>query len=173
MGHGSGVAKTCGVGHRCSSDLWLRLWRRWVTAPLIQPLAGELPGATDVAVKSKGEEEPLVGVKLRPVGGTTGAGTFEGQDSDIVAVSPHKVFIMCLVINSKYLQIYFTAEKLGRHHPNQGSMLTSRPSKEINLSGFHSPTSLISLPKRYHLKPFIRQHQTCTFQNDKILKDSD
>ena len=54
MGWGSGVAVSCGVGGRHSSDpalLWL--WRRRVAMALIQPLAWELPYAMGAALKSK------------------------------------------------------------------------------------------------------------------------
>ena len=48
------VAKSCGVGYRCSSDLVLPwLWCRLAAAALIQPLAWELPYATDAALKRK------------------------------------------------------------------------------------------------------------------------
>ena len=54
MDLGSGVAVSCGVGHRWGSDLAL-LWL-WcspaATAP-IQPLAWELPYATGVALKRR------------------------------------------------------------------------------------------------------------------------
>jgi len=43
---------SCGVGHRRSSDpvlLWL--WHRLLAAALIQPLAWELPYASDAALK--------------------------------------------------------------------------------------------------------------------------
>ena len=45
---------SCGVGHRHSWDpvlLWL--WHKLAATALIQPLAGELPYAWDVAIKSK------------------------------------------------------------------------------------------------------------------------
>ena len=54
VGYGSGVAVSCGVGHRCGLDLALLwLWRRLAAAGLIQSLAWEIPYATDVALKSK------------------------------------------------------------------------------------------------------------------------
>ena len=40
---------SCGVGHRCSWDSWHRL----AAVTLIQPLAWELPYATNAAIKSK------------------------------------------------------------------------------------------------------------------------
>ena len=52
MGHGFGIAVSCGVGCRCISDralLWL--WCRPAAAALIRPLAWELPYATEVALK--------------------------------------------------------------------------------------------------------------------------
>ena len=44
----------CGIGHRCGLDpalLWL--WRRLEATAPIQPLAWELPYATDVALKKQ------------------------------------------------------------------------------------------------------------------------
>ena len=49
---GSGIAMSCGVGHRGGSDpalLWL--WRRPVAAALMQPLAWEPPYAADATLK--------------------------------------------------------------------------------------------------------------------------
>ena len=54
MAEGSGVAVSCGVGHRCGSDLallWLKC-RPAATAP-IQPLAWETPYAVGVALGKK------------------------------------------------------------------------------------------------------------------------
>ena len=49
---GSGVATSCGVGHRHSSELALLwLWRRPVAAAPIRPLAWEPPYAAGVALK--------------------------------------------------------------------------------------------------------------------------
>ena len=51
---GSGIAMSCGVGPRCSSDpvlLWL--WHRLAATAPIQPLAWELPCALGAALKSK------------------------------------------------------------------------------------------------------------------------
>ena len=53
-GLGSGIAMSCGVGHRHRSDpvlLWL--WCRWAAVALIQPLAWEFLYATGAALKSK------------------------------------------------------------------------------------------------------------------------
>ena len=50
----SGIAISCGVGHRCGSDptlLWL--WCRPAAVVPVQPLAWELPHAVGVALKSK------------------------------------------------------------------------------------------------------------------------
>ena len=52
MGWGSGIAVSCGVGRRHSSDpvlLWL--WRRLAATALIRPLAWELPYAVGVALE--------------------------------------------------------------------------------------------------------------------------
>ena len=54
MGSGSGVAMSCGVGSRRSSDpklLWL--WHRLVAVALLQPLAWEFPA--NVTLKSQKE----------------------------------------------------------------------------------------------------------------------
>ena len=54
MGKGSGIAMSCGVGHRHNSDpalLWL--WRRPAAVGLIGPLAWEPPYAVGAALKSK------------------------------------------------------------------------------------------------------------------------
>ena len=54
MGLGSGIAMSCDVGHRRSSDLVLLwLWRRPVTAAEIQSLAWEPPHATGAALKGQ------------------------------------------------------------------------------------------------------------------------
>ena len=51
---GSGIAVSCGVGHRCSSDLALLwLWNRWAAAAPIQLLAQGLPYAAGMALKRK------------------------------------------------------------------------------------------------------------------------
>ena len=49
VSYGSGIAVSCGVGHRCGLDLVLLwLWHR-----LIQPPARELPYAVGTALKGK------------------------------------------------------------------------------------------------------------------------
>ena len=53
-GQGSGIAVSCGVGHRCGPDpelLWL--WHRPVAAAPIRPLFWELPYAKGAALKNK------------------------------------------------------------------------------------------------------------------------
>ena len=53
VGQGSGIAMSCGVGHRCSSDpelLWLR--RRLVVTAPIRPLAWEPPHAMGAALEN-------------------------------------------------------------------------------------------------------------------------
>ena len=53
VGQGSGVVVSCGVGHRCSSDLVLLwLWCRLAAIALIRPLAWELLYATGAALKN-------------------------------------------------------------------------------------------------------------------------
>ena len=50
---GSSVAVSCGVDHRCGSDLtWLWLWRRLAAVAPIQSPAWEFPQATGVALKT-------------------------------------------------------------------------------------------------------------------------
>ena len=58
MGRGSGVAMSCGVGRRHSSDpelLWL--WHRLAAVALILPLAWELPYTVGMALKSKKQKQ--------------------------------------------------------------------------------------------------------------------
>ena len=50
---GSSIPVSCGIGHRCGSDLLLWLWCRPATAALIRPLAWELPYATGVSPKKE------------------------------------------------------------------------------------------------------------------------
>ena len=50
----SGVAMSCGVGHRCGLDLvFLWLWSRPAAVALIGPLAWEPPHAEGVAPKKR------------------------------------------------------------------------------------------------------------------------
>ena len=59
MGGGSGIALSCGVGHRSGSDpKWLRC--RTAATVLIRPLAWELPYADGEALKSKTKTQPRV-----------------------------------------------------------------------------------------------------------------
>ena len=52
MGQGSGIALSCGGGHRCGSDpILLSLWPA-ATAP-VQPLARDVPYAASAALKRK------------------------------------------------------------------------------------------------------------------------
>ena len=49
---------SCGAGHRRGSDaMWL--WQRLADATLIRPLAWELPHATGVALKKRGEKSKI------------------------------------------------------------------------------------------------------------------
>ena len=62
MGYGSGIAVSCGVGDRRSSDPMLRWWWRKPAAVVpIQLLAWEPPYVMDVALKmqnkTKGKEK--------------------------------------------------------------------------------------------------------------------
>ena len=68
MGEGSGVAMSCGVGHRRGSDpelLWL--WCRSVATALIRPLAWEPPYATGVALE-KAKRPKKKKIELREMG---------------------------------------------------------------------------------------------------------
>ena len=54
MGQGSGVAISCGIGHRHGLDpMLLWLWCRMAAVALIQPLAWELPYSVGAALKTK------------------------------------------------------------------------------------------------------------------------
>ena len=54
MGQGSGIAVSCGIGHRCGLDLTLLwLWYGLEATALIGPLAWKPPYATGVALKDK------------------------------------------------------------------------------------------------------------------------
>ena len=58
MGEGSGIAVSCGVGHRGGSDpalLWL--WGRPAAAAPIGPLAWEPPYAACVALKRQKDKK--------------------------------------------------------------------------------------------------------------------
>ena len=49
---------SCGVGHRCGSDLsWLWLWRRLAATAPIGPLAWEPPYAMGVALKGQKDQK--------------------------------------------------------------------------------------------------------------------
>ena len=69
MGQGSGVAVSCGVGHRCGSDpvlLWL--WHRPAATALIGPLAWEPPYAVgetlEKAKRPKKKKKKLISEHL-------------------------------------------------------------------------------------------------------------
>jgi len=59
VGYGSDVARSCGVGHGCSSDLALLwLWCRPAAVAPIRPLAWEPPYAMGAALKrQKGKKK--------------------------------------------------------------------------------------------------------------------
>ena len=60
MGKASGIAVSCGVGHRCRVDpvlLWL--WRRLAAVALIGPLAGEPPYAACAALKKRTKDKKI------------------------------------------------------------------------------------------------------------------
>ena len=55
------VAVSCGVGHRCSSELALLwLWHRLAAIAWIQPLAWEPPCASGAALKKQKEKKKSV-----------------------------------------------------------------------------------------------------------------
>ena len=59
VGLGSGIAVSCGVGHRCGSDPALPWpWCRPVAAALIGPLAWEPPYAVGAALNNKQTKKP-------------------------------------------------------------------------------------------------------------------
>ena len=61
----SGVAVSCGVDHRCSSDLVLLwLWCRLIAVALIRPLAWETPYAVGAALKAKKKKSSLKTKKI-------------------------------------------------------------------------------------------------------------
>ena len=65
VGRGSGIAMSCGVGYRCTSDLmWLWLWLAAI-AP-IHPLAWELSYAMGVALKSKKQNKTKQKAPTKP-----------------------------------------------------------------------------------------------------------
>ena len=52
VGYGCGIALSCGVGRRCSSDLSLLwLWHQQAAVALIRPLSWESPYAAGAALK--------------------------------------------------------------------------------------------------------------------------
>ena len=58
VSQGPGVAVSCGVGRRCSSDLVLLwLWCRPAAVALTRPLAWDLPYAVGAALKKGGGAE--------------------------------------------------------------------------------------------------------------------
>ena len=66
-GLGPGVAVSCGVGHRCGSDLallWLWLWLAAIA--LIRPLAWEPPYATGAALE-KAKRPPQKKKERNPI----------------------------------------------------------------------------------------------------------
>ena len=57
---------SCGIGHRCSSDLALPwLWHRPAATALIRPLAWESPYATGMALKGQKTKK----IKIKPTVG--------------------------------------------------------------------------------------------------------
>ena len=65
---------SCGVGHRCGSDLallWLWLWHRLATVTLIRPLAWEPPYAMGSAVK-KDKRQKKEFIEMRDAVNTVG-----------------------------------------------------------------------------------------------------
>ena len=59
MGRGSGVAVSCGVGHRRGLDPAL-LWCRPAAVAPIRPLAWGLPYAAGAAPKSKAKKKKII-----------------------------------------------------------------------------------------------------------------
>ena len=68
-GEGPGIAVSCGVGHRCSSDpAWLWLGCRLAAAALIPPRAWEPPHAAGGALERE-QSKKEVKTKLKSPGG--------------------------------------------------------------------------------------------------------
>ena len=55
---------SCGIGHRCGSDLLLWLWCRPAATAVDRPLAWELPYALDAALKRPKERKFTLEVAL-------------------------------------------------------------------------------------------------------------
>ena len=69
------MAESCSEGGTCSSDPVLsKLWNRPAAAALIQPLAQDLPYATDVAIERKKERKKERQNKQKSVGWTRSLG---------------------------------------------------------------------------------------------------
>ena len=57
---------SCGVGHRCGSDLvWLRLWHMLAAAALICPLAWALPYASSATLKRQSINQSIIVKKTK------------------------------------------------------------------------------------------------------------
>ena len=55
---GSGIAMSCGEGHRHGWDLaWLWLWRRLAPVAPVQPIAWEPPNARGAALKRQDKKK--------------------------------------------------------------------------------------------------------------------
>ena len=73
MGQQSGVAVSCGVGCRRSSDLVLLwLWHRPVATAPIEPLAWEPPCDTGVALENTKKKKKVGRTKFASWGGLSG-----------------------------------------------------------------------------------------------------
>ena len=67
MGYGSGVAMSCGVGRRHSSDLALLwLWCRPSATALIRHIAWEPPHAADAALKRQKKKKKEEAAHIKP-----------------------------------------------------------------------------------------------------------
>ena len=71
LGWGSGIAVSCGVGHRCGSNpVFLWLWCRLAATALISPLAWKPPYAAGVALKTQ-KDRPTPEPQQRRIRATT------------------------------------------------------------------------------------------------------
>ena len=64
-GQGSGIAMSCGIGHRrCSDQALLQLWCRPAATALIRPLAWEPPCAVGAALKKTKDKKIKIHVLI-------------------------------------------------------------------------------------------------------------
>ena len=83
---------SCGLGHRCGSDLaLLGLWRELAATVLVKPLAWEPPYAAGVALKrqkTKKEKKQPSGDRQGPAGNQAAEGKWAAALEGIGALRP-------------------------------------------------------------------------------------